>query len=97
MGTQLPSPQKGYTSPQFSAHVHCGQTAGWIKMTLGSEVCLGPGDIVLEGTQLSPTERGTTAPHFWAHVCCGQTVAHLSNVEHLVQASYRYYIGKLNQ
>jgi len=25
-------------SPQFSAHVYCGQTAGWIKMALGMEV-----------------------------------------------------------
>ena len=27
--------------PQFSAHVYCGQTAGWIKMPLGTEVGLG--------------------------------------------------------
>jgi len=26
--------------------VYCGQTAGWIKMPLGMEVCLGPGHIV---------------------------------------------------
>jgi len=25
-------PQKGGTVPQFSAHVYCSQTAGWIKM-----------------------------------------------------------------
>jgi len=25
-------------SPQFSAHVYCGQTAGWIQMALGMEV-----------------------------------------------------------
>ena len=29
--------------------VYCGQTAGWIKMPLGSEVGLGPGHIVLDG------------------------------------------------
>ena len=34
--------------PQFSADVHCGQTAGWIKMALGTEVGLGPGYIVLD-------------------------------------------------
>jgi len=28
--------------PQFSAHVCCGQTAGWIKMPLGTEVGPGP-------------------------------------------------------
>jgi len=34
---------------EFSAHVCCCiQTAGWIKMPLGTEVGLGPGDIVLD-------------------------------------------------
>ena len=50
--------RKGY-SLQFSAHVYCGQTAGWIKMPLGTEVGLGPGDIVLDGAQLIPPKRGT--------------------------------------
>jgi len=27
-------PKKGH-SPQFSAHVYCGQTAGWINIALG--------------------------------------------------------------
>jgi len=44
-GDQTP-PQKGQ-SPQISAYVYCGQTATWIKMALGREVDLGPGDIVL--------------------------------------------------
>jgi len=34
-----PDPQKGH-SPRFSAHIRCGQTAGWIKMPLGMEVGL---------------------------------------------------------
>jgi len=29
--------------------VHSGQTVGWIKMTLGTEVGVGPGDFVLDG------------------------------------------------
>jgi len=33
----LPS-QKGGGAPQFSTHVYCGQTAGWIKMALVMEV-----------------------------------------------------------
>jgi len=46
----LPPPRKKGTTPtQFSAHVYCGQTAGWIKMPLGMEVGLGPGDVVLDG------------------------------------------------
>jgi len=41
-------PQKGVHS-QFSAHVYCGQTAGWIKMSFfDTEVGLGPDDIVLD-------------------------------------------------
>ena len=32
--------------PQFSAHICCGQSAGWIKMPLGMEAGLGPGDCV---------------------------------------------------
>jgi len=43
-------PQKqGHTHPtQFLAHFYCGQTAGWIKVPLGTEVNLGPGDVVLD-------------------------------------------------
>jgi len=41
--------------------VCCGQTAGWIKMPLGKEVTLGPGDIVLNGDP-APLERGTVPP-----------------------------------
>jgi len=47
LGTQLP--KKGHSSPQFSAHVYYGQTAGWIKIPLGTEVGLGPGHVVLYG------------------------------------------------
>ena len=45
-----PLPQKGAEPrPQFSAHVYCGQTAGWINMALRMEVGLGHGHIVLDG------------------------------------------------
>ena len=53
MGTQLPLANKGQ-SPHFSAHAYCGQTAGWIKMALGTEVGLGPGHIVLDGDPATP-------------------------------------------
>ena len=49
MGTQLPSLKRGQSPSQFSAHVYCGQAAGWIKMTLGMEMGCGPGHIVLDG------------------------------------------------
>jgi len=43
------TPQRSTAAlPQFSAHVYCGQTAGWIKIPLGMDVGLDPGDIVLE-------------------------------------------------
>jgi len=54
--------KKGQSS-QFSAHVRCGQTAGWIKMPLGIEVGLGPGDIVLDGDPASFPIKGGTAAH----------------------------------
>jgi len=48
-GDPAPSLKEGGAPPQFSAHVYCGQTAVWIKMPLGTEVGLGPDDIVLDG------------------------------------------------
>ena len=68
MGTQFPS-QKEH-SPQFSAHVCCGQTAGWIKIPLGTEVDVGTCDIILDG---DPASRKRHSPKISAHVCCGQT------------------------
>ena len=49
-------PQKGGQSccPQFSAQLYCGQMAGFIKMPLGMEVGLSPGDCV----------RWGSTPHF---------------------------------
>ena len=51
--------------------VYCGQTVGWIKMPLGTEVGLDPGHIVLDGDPV-PTQKGHS-PQFAAHVCCCQT------------------------
>jgi len=39
--------------------VHCGQTVGWMKMKLGTEVGLGPGHIVLDGDPVPPQKRLT--------------------------------------
>jgi len=58
-----PAPRKkGHSSTKFSAHVYCGQTAGWSKMRLDMEVDLGPGDAVLDGVP-APAARAT-APSF---------------------------------
>jgi len=55
---------------QFSAHVCCGQTAGRIKMPLGMEAGISPGDLVLDGDP-APPNKGHS-PHFSAHVCSRQ-------------------------
>ena len=55
-GDPAPLPKKG-GSPQFYAHVYCGQTAGWITMPLGTAVGLGPGDIVLGGDPAPPPKN----------------------------------------
>ena len=55
-------PRKGHSIPHFWAHVYCGQTAGWIRIPLGTEVGLDPGDIVLDGAQFPP-RKGTQQPH----------------------------------
>jgi len=64
-------PEKRAQPPtKFLAHVYCGQTAGWIKMPLGTEVNLGPGNVVLDGVAaLSPYKRGT-APSFARDANC---------------------------
>jgi len=41
--------------------VYCAQTVGWMKMTLGTEVGLGPGHTVLDGDRAPP--KGET-PNF---------------------------------
>ena len=66
-------PPKGH-SPQFSAHICCGQKAAWIKMPFGMKVGLGQGHIVLDGDRASiPKKEGHSPPIFSAHVHCGQT------------------------
>ena len=62
-----PIPQEGAHQPQFSAHVCCGQTAGWIKMPLSTD------HIVLYGDPATP-KTGHSSPQFSAHVRCGQRV-----------------------
>jgi len=50
-----------------------GPHSPWIKMTLGMEVRLSPGDFVLDGDP-APPKKGRI-PQFSAHVYCGQTAA----------------------
>jgi len=48
----------------FSAHVYCGETAGWVKMPLDMEVGLCPGHIVLDGDPAPPQKTGASPPIF---------------------------------
>jgi len=59
-----PSPllKKGAEPANFWAHVYCRQMAGWIKMPLGMEINLGPGDVVLDGVAAPP--KGAQPPVF---------------------------------
>jgi len=57
-------------TPHFSAHFYYGKSAGWIRIPLGTEVGLGPGDIVLDGTHLPLHAKGHSSPHFSAY-CSG--------------------------
>jgi len=57
-----PSPKRGRSPPQFSAHDYCGQTAAWIKMLLGTEVGLDPDNIVLDGDPAPPSPKRGQSP-----------------------------------
>ena len=77
MGIQLPL-KRGTVPSHFSAHIYGVQTAGWIKMPLGTEIDLGQGHTVLDRWGPTSPRKGHSSPLFSAHVYCGQTVAHLS-------------------
>jgi len=54
----------------FVTLVYCGQTVGWIKMKLGTQVGLGPGHIVLDAALPFPKEA--QPPPIFGYICCGQ-------------------------
>ena len=63
-----PAPRKRGTAPKFSAHVYCGQTAGWMKMPLCTDIDLGPGHIVLDGDPVPPSLKEAQPLIFdWMH------------------------------
>ena len=63
-GSRSPCRKKGRSLPNFRPHVYCGQTAGWIKLALGMEVGLSPGDFVLDGDPAPCRQKGGGAPNF---------------------------------
>jgi len=60
-GGPTPLPKKVAEPPNFQPMLYWGEQDGWIKMSLGMEVGLGPGDV--------PKGHG---PQFSAHIYCGQ-------------------------
>ena len=76
-----PAPPKKVHSSHFSAHVYCGQTAGWIKMPLGKKVGLVPGDIVFD-VDPAPLPRGR-APNFWPMSIVAKRSPISATAEHL--------------
>ena len=62
-GPSSPSP-KGRRSPQFLAHICCGQMAARITMSLGMEVGLGPGDFLLDKDPAPFPKQGAELPKF---------------------------------
>jgi len=72
-GDPAPPTQKGGGAPKFSTHVYSGQTAGWMKLVLGMEVGLSPGDCVLDADPVPFTQKGAEPfPQFSAHFYCGK-------------------------
>jgi len=57
------SPKGG--SPKFLTHVYCDQTAGWMKLVLGTVVGLSPGELVLDGDPVPLPQKGQSPlPNF---------------------------------
>jgi len=65
-------------SPQFSVHVYCGQTAGWMKTPLGTEVDRGPGHIVFDGDPAPPAKGAQQLPPSFRPMSIVATVVRLS-------------------
>jgi len=63
---------------QMHSLTYCGQTLGCIKMPLGKEVGLGPGDVVLDGDSATPLKGAQHHPHTLFGSLCYGTVARLS-------------------
>ena len=64
----------GLTGCRNTQCFYCGQMAGCIKMPLGMDVGLSPGNFLLDGDPAPSPKRGRS-PQYLAHVYCGQTAA----------------------
>ena len=69
-GTERPRALIAARPRHASSPVHVAGLSGWIRMSHGTEVGLGPGHTVLHGDPASLTERGTSTD-------CGQSKTRL--------------------
>jgi len=90
-GPSSPSAQPPVHSPQFPAHVNCGQTARWIKTPLDTEVGLGPGYIVLDEDPAPPPRKGALPPIFGPCLLWQNSVAISATAEHSFVFYFLYY------
>jgi len=72
--------------------VYCGQTVGWIKMKLGTQVGLSPGHIVLDGDPVPPLQKGGIAPNFRPMSIVAIRSPTLATAEHLLHTYIHTYI-----
>jgi len=49
--------------------VYCGQTVGWMKMPLGTDIDLGPSQLPRKGAQELPSFRRMSVVAAVAHLC----------------------------
>ena len=74
-GNTAPLPKTGAEPPRFSAHLYSGQTAGCIKMPLGTRLASAYAILCSMWTCSYPQKKRHTHPtQFLAHVYCGQMV-----------------------
>ena len=80
MGTHLPTPtERGTAAPLFDSCLLSPN--GWmdqVRIPLGTEVGLGPGDIALDGDPIVSPRKGAQQAALFGPLCSGM-VAHLSN------------------
>jgi len=92
-GPSSAPPPKRCTAPIF-AHLYCGQTAGWMKTALGTEV--GPGvHIVLDGDRALPAKDAQQTPVFGLVYCVhgrsSQLLLNCGNVIPLITQSFKMF------